>query len=289
VQFARLTEEDRERFERDGYLIIPGALPEALVERLSAVVDRLYERGLREDGLEERGYWQMRNCVVEDEALLRLVDYGTTVPLIAQILGPNIQLITSHAIVRPPSPEGTPLSYRQNQWHRDGGTSSSDLDGYPPRMFIKASYWLTDLSESNRGAIRLVPGSNRRRKRPKTMEDGDLEGTVELRVKAGTAVLFENRTFHAVGPNLSEITRKSLFFGYGYRWLRPMDYTSMPENLLSRCDPVQRQLLGDSSGPMGFQLPEEDEVPLNGWFEEHGLSTACRSAMLPGTFATAGR
>jgi ectoine hydroxylase-related dioxygenase (phytanoyl-CoA dioxygenase family) len=289
MEFTPLTEDQRERFERDGFLVIPDALSEPLVERLLLAVDRCYEKGLREEGLNERGYWQMRNCLMEDEAFLPLLDHGAAVPLVAQILGPNIQLITSHLIVRPPCPEGTPLDFRQTHWHRDGGTSSSDLGGFPQRMFIKVSYWLTDLSEANRGAIRLVPGSNNRPEKPAPARDGDLQGAVELRVKPGTAVLFENRTYHAVGPNLSDITRKSLFFGYGYRWLRPMDYAQMPDSLLSRCDPVRRQLLGDSTGPMGFQLPTEEEVPLKNWFEAHGLATVSRGSMLPGTFASAAK
>jgi hypothetical protein len=35
-----------------------------------------------------------------------------------------------------------------------------------------------------------------------------------------------------VGPNLSDITRKTIFMGYSYRWLRPLDYVTQPPALL---------------------------------------------------------
>ena len=38
-----------------------------------------------------------------------------------------------------------------------------------------------------------------------------------------------------------------IFFGYSYRWLRGQDYSLMPGWLLRQCDPIQRQLLGDSA------------------------------------------
>ncbi len=165
-------------------------------------------------------------------------------PLVAQLLGHNIQLITSHLVVRPPNP-GTEPSAKVSGWHRDGGTAPSDLEGALPRLFIKIGYWLTNLSEPGRGSIRLVPGSNNLTDAPAGLEGVNPENAIELQVKPGTALLFENRTYHAVGPNQSEMTRKSLFFGYGYRWIRPMDYIAMPEELLEQGDPVRRQLLGD--------------------------------------------
>ena len=287
MEFTPLTERQRRDFERDGLLVVPDALPADLVQRLLEVTDRLYSDGVAADGLGERGFWQIRNCLVRNDVFLELLDWPATVPLVAQLLSHNIQLITSHLVVRPPSPPGTDQSYKQSGWHRDGGTSPSDLGLAQPRMFIKIAYWLTDLSETGRGAIRLLPGSNDTSMPPPGPDDCEEE--LEVRAKPGTAVLFENRTLHAVGPNLSELTRKSVFFGYGYRWLRPMDYLAMPQELLERCDPIRRQLLGDCTEAMGYQLPKPEEVPLRAWLEEHTGSAVSPELETPGAFASTGK
>ena len=289
MEFTVLTQTQRQAFDRDGFLLIPDALPAAMVTRLLEAVDRLHAEGVGRDGLNDRDFWQMRNCLPRDDHFLELLDWPVTVPLVVQLLSHNIQLITSHLVVRPPSPAGTRRSYRQSGWHRDGGTGPSDLGPAQPRMFIKIAYWLTDLSETGRGAIRLLPGSN---DTSVPAPGGDAsegeEEALELRVTPGAALLFENRTLHAVGPNFSEVTRKSLFFGYGYRWLRPMDYMTMPDQLMDRCDPIRRQLLGDCTDPMGFQLPKPADVPLRAWLAEYTGEAPAHRLETPGAFAVGG-
>ncbi len=284
MEFTPLTGEQRQSFDRDGFLVVPGALPDDLLSRLEAACDRLYAEGLEDEGLNDRGFWQMRNCLPRDDAFLELLDCAATVPLVVQLLSHNLQLITSHLVVRPPSTDSREQNRKVSDWHRDGGTSPRDLGLAQPRMFIKIAYWLSDLAEPGRGAIRLLPGSNDT-SMPKPEDDEDGEH-LEIRARPGDAVLFENRTLHAVGHNYSTITRKSVFFGYGYRWMRPMDYAAQPEELLARCDPIRRQLLGDSSGPMGFQLPEQGEVPLRDWLGEHTGEVVSAQAETPGVFAT---
>lgn len=281
MEHTPLTHEQRQSFDRDGYLVIKGALPPQMVDRTRLAAQRLYEEGLSTTGLNARGYWEMRNCLPADDVFLELLDWPTTVPLIVQLLNHNIQMITSHLIARPPSPAGTGRDYFQSGWHRDGGTASADLGVAQPRMFIKVAYWLTDLTEAGRGAIRVLPASNDTRIQAPT--EGD-EEHLELRAEPGDAVLFENRTLHAVGANFSDVTRLSLFYGYGYRWLRPMDYITQPRQLLDRCDPIRRQLLGDCTDAMGYQIPTADDVPLKPWLSEH-VDTPSTFEEMPGTFS----
>ena len=289
MEFTPLTEEQRGAFERDGFLVVADAIPPDLVERLLAAADRLFDEGLASDGLNDQNHWYLRNCLPRDDAFHDLLDWHTTVPLVVQLLNHNIQLITSHLIMRPPSPAGTDATNLQSGWHRDGGTAPSDLSAAQPRMSIKIGYWLSDLTRPGRGAIRFIPGSNDRSgKTPDTVDGRNPEGAVELQVSPGTAVLFENRTLHAVGPNLSEFTRKSVFFGYGYRWLRPMDYITMPPELIARCDPIQRQLLGDCTSPMGYQLPTDEDVPLRAWLEAHTGRDVDPRRETPGVFTSDG-
>lgn len=265
---ATLSEAQHAAFERDGFLVVPDALPGAMVERLLVAVDRLYEEGRARTGLSKARHWEMRNCIVADPVFLELLDWPKTFPLVVDLLNWNIHLITSHLIVRAPSPPEANPHWKASGWHRDGGTSAQEMQEPHPRLLIKIAYWLTDLSEPGRGGIRFVPGSHRLIGRPAQAEGApDPYGAMELRANPGDAVLFEQRMWHAVGPNVSDLTRKSLFFGYGYRWLRPMDYVTMPEELLSRCTPIQRQLLGEAKTQLGYYLPIDEDVPLRAWWQ----------------------
>ena len=97
----------------------------------------------------------------------------------------------------------------------------------------------------------------------------DFADAVQVRVKAGTAVLFDRRMWHARGTNTSKTTRKVLFLGYSYRWLRGLDYNLMPPELLARSAPIRRQLLGDGVDVKGWWKPTDEDVPLKGWLMRH--------------------
>ena len=116
----------------------------------------------------------------------------------------------------------------------------------------------------------VVPGSNRLTGPPaQDLGEPHPYGAIEICGKPGDAFLFEQRTYHAVGPNDSDITRKSLFMGYGFRWVRAMDYLTPDETLVTRCEtPIQRQLLGEVATPMGIYLPMEEDVPLRAAWKE---------------------
>lgn len=91
----------------------------------------------------------------------------------------------------------------------------------------------------------LAPGSHRLKQGIKIPEGRpDPEGSVELRLKAGDAVFFENRTWHAGALNLSGRTRKAVMFGYAFRWMKPIDYAIQSKTLTNRMDDIGKQLLG---------------------------------------------
>ena len=266
-----LTETQRKAFDRDGFLIVPDALDPDLLARILAATDRLREEGLRTEGLNAGGRWDERNCIAADPVFLDVLDNPRILPLVVGILGWDIHLITSHLIVRPPSPPGVDRHFKGEGWHRDGGQSSWEMTEPHPRLFLKVAYLLSDQTQPGRGNTQVVPGSNRL-VGPPAQAPGEPHpyGAIEICGKAGDAFLFEQRTWHAVGPNLSELTRQSLFMGYGFRWVRAMDYLAPDPALLARCDsPVQRQLLGDVQTPMGIYLPQPDDVPLRPYWQTH--------------------
>ena len=202
---------------------------------------------------------------MEDDAFLELLDNPKTFPLLWDILGWNIQLYISHLIVYPP--EKKKREIHPGGWHQDGGRPVPEMERPHPRLSLKISYWLSDVDTPEHGAMEIVPRSHKLDTKPEGC-DAD-KGVMPVCIKAGTAVLFDRRMWHRRGINTSAVTRRVLFFGYSYRWLRGLDYNLIPEDILSKCDPIRVQLLGDGIDVKGWWQPTEADVPLKSWLREH--------------------
>ncbi len=262
------TEEQLKTFNDTGYLIVENALSTEMVDRLEAVADRVDAEERTRTGAASGALLSKFRTVVEDDILLELLDTKKVFPLLWDILGWNIQLYISHLIMYPPEPSGKPRVRKAAHWHQDGGRPVPEMERPHPRLSLKVSYWLTDVTDRDNGAMRLVPCSHKLDTRPPNRADdpeGDPAGAIDLLVKRGTAVLFDRRMWHSRGWNFSDVTRKVLFMGYSYRWLRGLDYNLMPPELLEKCDPIRRQLLGDGVDIKGWWQPTDADVPLKRW------------------------
>jgi ectoine hydroxylase len=236
-------------FERDGYLIVENALDDATVARLTQAVDRAWTHE-RPDATA----LHLLGFLGRDPAFVELVDHPRTFPLVHDLLGWNIYVYHCHLDVHPPLHE--PPRWR---WHQDGGRQNLELESPRPRLSAKVAYFLTDVDSADHGALRVVPGSHRRETLCREHEPAD---ATPLLVEAGSAVVFDRRLWHARGDNVSERTRKALFYGYTYRWIRPRDDLGLTEEQLAVLDPVRRQLLGAGTSAIGYWLPTEEDVPL---------------------------
>ncbi len=183
------------------------------------------------------------------------------------ILGWNIYLYHAHLIVTPPS--GQQRTEKTFGWHQDSGRVNFDMEETPrPRLSIKVAYFLSDTSEEGRGNFWVVPGSHRKDRIDVPDGKGQPEGAVPVLAKPGTAVFFDRRLWHAASPNWSDVTRKVLFYGYGYRWIRTKDDMTVSD-LWPSSDPIRRQLLGHALNSNGHYSPTDEDVPLRGWLQEH--------------------
>ncbi|MCI0561127.1 MAG: phytanoyl-CoA dioxygenase family protein, partial [Nitrososphaera sp.] len=206
----------------------------------------------------------------KDELFLELIDYPKTFPKVWGILGWHIQLYHSHMIVTPPRAfDEKPVKKRLN-WHQDSGRLNLDLETNPrPRISLKIAYFLTDTTEMDRANLYIIPGSHLQNKVEFPVDGvSDPEGATAIQVRSGSAVFFDRRLWHASSPNFSKVTRKVLFYGYSYRWLRPRDDMTV-SHYMDRCDPIRRQLLGASTGGFGYTTPSDEDVPLRTWLKEH--------------------
>jgi ectoine hydroxylase-related dioxygenase (phytanoyl-CoA dioxygenase family) len=251
----------KEQFEHDGFLVMRDVLDANQVEHFTKIVDRLAQE---ERGDDETQTVEIRNAVARDAALLPLLDCESTFPLIASILGWNIQLTTSHVFVRPPTPKEDD-TFKAIGWHNDGPNPHfPTINNQQPRMYAKVGFFLTDLSQPDMGNLRVVPGSHLCAEPPKKDANGEPIDAIQVLTKPGDAVFFEQRTWHAVGPNYAPHARKNIYIGYCHRWLKAIDFITQDEELIAQANPIQRQLLGAVSDPISFYLPGRfpEDVPL---------------------------
>lgn len=258
------TAEERAFFEKEGYLIVPDALSPEQVETLSATIDRCS----RLEGYKGDQFYNRVDILGQDDAFVQLVDNPPVLAKVSGLLGWNIWVNHTHYNVRPPDASAENYSY---DWHVDGGVFSTDLQYQAPMTAIKVGFYLTDLSQPRRGQTYILPqshpGQADRRDRYRSFTPPPA-GAVPLAVKPGSAVLFQQRTLHSHGsPNLSNITRKTIFIQWAYRWLFPVDGMTLGDLGTRVGDPIRRQMLGlDQERPSG-QLsaryyPMPDDLPL---------------------------
>jgi hypothetical protein len=267
----RLTQQEREFFDTSGYLVVENALDPATTARLLAVVDRV---DARERNSETRGkLMSIPNIVHEDASLVDLIDCPTTFPKVWGILGWNIYLYHSHIDITPPADEHA-LTWRV-AWHQDSMRINDEIESEPrPRLSLKIGYYLTDASQADRGNTLVVPGSHLQNEIV-CPADGvsNPPGAEPLCIKAGTAVIIDRRIWHSRSPNLWNQTRKVIWYGYGYRWLRPKDAMTV-SHLYPQLDPVRRQILGDNASANGTYDPTDADVPLRSWLRNNAASDA---------------
>lgn len=272
----RLTEQERVKFEQDGFFVVEDVLPPQMVLQLTAAVDRLDAYYRKEQKLELHEPLNLLDFVGKDEIFLELLDWPKTFAKVWEILGWHIQLYHSHTIITPPfgtTPTGLIDTAKKSfvGWHQDTGRLNIDLETNPrPRISLKVAYYLSDATEIGRGNFYVIPGSHLRNE----MEfpaDGitDPAGSVPVRLGVGDAVFFDRRLWHRSSSNESDITRKVLFYGYSHRWLRPRDEVTV-SHVIDRCDPIRQQLLGASiGGAFGYTSPKNEDIPLRTWIKEH--------------------
>jgi ectoine hydroxylase len=282
----RLTAEERAQFEREGYLVVPQALDRERVARLVDLVDRRYGEELAR-GLAPHLPFVLRNFIPVADDFIELIDHPRIFPKVWAILGHNIYLYHAHLGVTPPLAGHPPPEQEQLRFHQDSGRVNFDIESQPrPRLSLKVAYFLEGDPAPGNANMYLIPGSHLSNESPvlaagspldATLPElsrfpgstaGEVPGARALSVSPGTAVLFDRRIWHSKSPNYGQGTRKALFYGYAYRWLRTKDEMTV-QHLYSRLPPIRRQLLGDGLSADGYYSPTPGDVPLRAWIEQH--------------------
>lgn len=233
-------------FERDGYAIIRNAIAPGLRDRLRTAAEKLLASDITQ-GRDRGGDGKdgFRGCLNLDRVFLPLLANPAVLPTVVGLLSPNIHLLSAHLISLPSGPPRTIRIPERHGWHRDMYGVTADL-GFTntPRMAIKVAHYLTPTT-ADCGLTMFLPGSHRVTEEPVVPADAiDPPGAITPDIAETDAVLFENRTWHTGGINLSGQPRIALMLQYGYRWLHPVDDPATGLRNDPSLTPIEQQLLG---------------------------------------------
>ena len=254
-----MTPAQRRQWQSDGYLHLEGVFDADEVNFFSAEMDRIRTvPGWEPDrnpelpighyawldhaaDLDPSGFMDRRDLLTYHQAFMDLVDAAPVFDYIVDIMGHNILLSMTQAIVRP-ADEKFP-----GYTHTDGGESLrlTRVGESSPPVALKAMYLLTDVTEENSGNLTVFPGSHMRQipYEDRTMTPYS-PGAAQLLGKAGDVYLFPHALWHGPSRNESGNARKVLLYNYCQLWVRCYDFGAIPD-VAQRATPRQRRLLGD--------------------------------------------
>ena len=260
-QESVLTDKQKQQWQEDGYLVMKGILSSEEVENLTAVVDKMYEEHLQQPDVKPDAGLDRRNVMEDHDIFVGLMDHPATFPIVLELMSPYIHLSMSEVIVRPTDPEGKGLL------HTDGGQAMRQIRVSESSLpfQIKFQYFLTDLPEPDMGNFTVVPGSHNRLFPDGGFEEGPyIPEALPLCVEAGDMAIFPHAMWHGFVANRSDKPRKSLIYCYVHQCLRAFDFEKPSPELLERCTPRQRRLVGDigewKAGSYFYSPPDQVDV-----------------------------
>lgn len=252
-------------FREQGYAKLENFLSEDRVARLNRAIDEVLAE-------EPDSYvYDVRHSVERHPEIAALIDDPSVLPIVVNLLGYNIQLHLSHLTEKRYNPNQQPAK-NAGGWHQDGPVPTfPHVGGVTPLLYMKICYILSDLSEPNRGNTTVVPQSGNHPFNLQYKENGDVEGAVQICGKPGDAFIFAQNIWHSPSPNWSTLTRRQLFMGYAYLWMKPLDYHQVADHMFENASPERRQLLGKlDCDPFNYYVAAnlQPELPLKAYVQE---------------------
>lgn len=248
-----MTDEQRLFYETNGYLVIPNALQGDELDRVLAAADRaeaVWRADPSRPGNRGPNLEQVQAPIEYEPVLRDLLIHPTLFPIVWELLGDDVSMIDNDFFITPPARPS------HAHWHHDVGQAGV----YHPRstLMVKVFYLLSDVPEGG-GGTALIPGSHRfpdSFRLPKVEDPSAMPGHVCMTHPAGTAYLFNGRTYHAALNNLTDQTRRVLIYNYGHNWMKIWQGYEPSAALKAQAKTrVMKQLLG-MLDPYGASLAD---------------------------------
>lgn len=246
---------DKQFLDKQGYLMLPGLIPQ---NKVAAYLD-LVERRFAEEGDQAGSEFKMEpntrrlaNCVDKGELFVEAIQNPTVLEAMAVVLGLDFKLSSLNVrSANPHSASGQPL-------HADSGALPDDR-GY----WVCNSVWILDDFTPHNGALRIVPGSHRWGCLPEP--GAKVEGEMLVTAPAGTVVIMNAHLWHGGTDNRTDHPRRAMHVyytrgdkpqqQYQKQWLRPelqAELSPLARKILALDDKRNDELSAVGSGASGF-------------------------------------
>lgn len=239
TDWARLAMGERIRhLEVEGYLVLPGLLDSAHLERLKAETSKFetfhVDYSVHQKGCQDIQFW--------GGAITELIAHPPAIDFLKVLFGSQVITMSYDYARSEPGHPGISL-------HCDGQPWGSRIFGYEqscPRL-IRVLYYLQDLTPEV-SAFKVVPRSHlsfHSQANPYLRYEEHPE-QVMVTCRAGSAVLINQNVFHGNYPNIGAYAREMLGIAYRPAWAGPSGKVKPwnPQELARVPDAV-RELMAD--------------------------------------------
>ena len=251
---------------RDGFVVLPGLLPQPLIDRAVDAIDRVAAGERAKDAA--RVSVKVHNIVDIDSAFRELMMYEPALQLAYDSFGPMFHLCQSNLVSRPRDPVHNNF-LGSAPWHADGPRPAmfpkvGDAVGM---HYLKFGFFLTDLTHGNGGSLQVVRGSHLRPELDGKMGRFYIEeyadDMVQVDCPAGSVIAFHQAQWHAAPPNYSDVERKNCYISYCPTWMKPIEREYPTNEQLDAFTPTltpeQRWMLGEPRPAMRWWLPTKED------------------------------
>ena len=236
---SALSDEEKFRFDLEGYLVVPGVLSASECSGLSELSDRIWPRQT-DDG----PFRRTANVSKWHHRFLELIDHPTVLPYLIALVGSRLRLDHDYCIYMQPGAKGTALHGGPRLVETDHWYYYSD--GVMRNGLTVATWALTDAGPGDGGFV-CVPGSHKTnylRNLPKDVRSFERrpEYVRQPTLRAGDVLIFTEALIHGTAAWSASHERRTLLFKYSpphSTWAKtPYDLAEYPA-----ATPQQRRLL----------------------------------------------
>lgn len=275
MRMAIITEQQRELYRTEGYMILPGVIPPEMLSMLReecsyylGYYDSMMDaKGVQTENISHRGKrYFINNRYRLSSRLWRFVFSDLMAQVAAATVGPDAYLFHEQWVVKG-AEQGMKFA-----WHQDSGYVKWYNPTTQHKPYVTCWCTLDDVSEEN-GTVYLLPhsrGGTQHSIIDHTKEDGtnDLIGYTgndpgdAVIVPAGSIVAFDSYVFHRSGPNKTDNMRRIYLPQYsatpidrpdGKPWAMATPFLKDGKNIYNHADDTAEQY-----GP--FPEPSKEKV-----------------------------